>query len=924
MVAFVPVTSLVCPQCEHVCQATHRFCPVCGFPVAEVTRKAEDPLVGTTLPGGFVILELVSVGGMGRVYRAEQKNLGRTVAVKIIHPHLLSDNNASMRFIAEARATSRLNHPNSVSVIDFGNANGQPYLVMEFLRGRDLARITLEDGFLPFRRVIDVMCQVLAALAEAHHLGIVHRDLKPENIVVERLRNGRDFVKVVDFGLAKMRLVGGAEASGITSPGIVCGTPDFMAPEQARGDAIDGRSDLYACGVILYQLLAGRLPFEAESPTQVVLMHLSVPPTDPRLLAPHRGIPEELVAITTKALEKDAARRYQTADEFTDALREAEAVLDPPPSTRMSMRDGGFAVCPTCSTLVPSGQKFCGECGARVHRPTSERAAAPALLGRSHTPLLPLPLVDRETDLAWLAARRDEVGSSLLGVRLVGEIGVGKTRLAHELMADARAEQDIVVETGPDPYWMGVSCYALRRAVVHLAGLPPDGGRAPDWASATLEARRGLAEIFGERTRTDSGRSGSWDRGGGLSPEDRRFTVAEALRWSLERANDRARRHRIVLVVDDLHAIDGVSRNAFADVVSEPPLVPALLLATHPPDFDPGWYGPERQLVGLGVESAARLARGALATRGSLERGAKHVLPLFIVETLRLAEEGGGEPPPRLADLVAQRIQSLPQDARRTLQALAVAGDATSRPMLRRLLPGMEGLADALEVLMARGLVETRSLGPVERGALFSLGIAPTEEMFGMGHPFIREVVLTGIPVGVRRELHARACASDDGEAVILPLEARAQHAYLAEDAFEALMLLELVAERAAARGDADGSMLALRHGLELARRELTRRGIDDPERAVVIYSRKLGDALARSGALTDAEGVLREAMDIAGPAGGDRAQILGLLARIAYDRQRNADARGFLAEAVRLAEQAQRPDILQTLTDMQDTWTNP
>jgi serine/threonine protein kinase len=259
------VFDVVCPQCEHPCEQSHKFCPVCGFPISEMGQRSDDALIGTTLPGGYVILELVGVGGMGRVYRAEQKALGRTVAVKIIHPHLLGDESASVRFITEARATSRLNHPNSVGVIDFGKNGGQLYLVMEFLRGRDLARVTYDDGSLPFRRIVDILCQVLAALAEAHHLGIIHRDLKPENIVLEPMRTGGDFVKVVDFGLAKMKVE--VVPTNITIPGIVCGTPDYMAPEQGRGDAIDARSDLYACGVILFQLLTGRLPFEAESPT---------------------------------------------------------------------------------------------------------------------------------------------------------------------------------------------------------------------------------------------------------------------------------------------------------------------------------------------------------------------------------------------------------------------------------------------------------------------------------------------------------------------------------------------------------------------------------------------------------------------------------------------------------------------------------
>src|SRR5580698_7945646 len=351
---------MLCPQCANPCDEAHRFCPVCGFPISELSRKSEtDALIGTTLPGGYVILELVGVGGMGRVYRAEQKALGRTVAVKIIHPHLLGDESASVRFITEARAASRLNHPNSVAVIDFGKNGGQLYLVMEYLRGKDLARVVYEEGFLPFKRIVDIMVQVLAALGEAHHLDIIHRDLKPENIVLEPMRMGRDFVKVVDFGLAKMKAE--VQGPGITNPGIVCGTPDYMAPDQGRGDPIDHRSDLYACGVILFQLLTGRLPFEAETPTQVVLMHLSLPPPDPRKIAPEREIPDTLVEVTLRSLEKDPGKRFQTADEFAQALRDAVAEGD----ARNSLVDHGGIVCAACGGLVPRGQKFCGDCGAR-------------------------------------------------------------------------------------------------------------------------------------------------------------------------------------------------------------------------------------------------------------------------------------------------------------------------------------------------------------------------------------------------------------------------------------------------------------------------------------------------------------------------------------------------------------------------------
>ncbi len=316
------VPNRICPHCGSTLNAEHQYCPACGFPVGTMGTATDDKFVGKSLPGGYYILDLISVGGMGRVYRAEQAALGRTVAVKIIHPHLLSDENSALRFMTEARAASQLNHPNSIAVFDFGRTDdGQPYLVMEFLRGKDLARVAYEEGPLPFARIVEVLRQALAALSEAHDLGIVHRDLKPENIILEPLRRGGDFVKVVDFGLAKLRA--DAQHPSVTSPGIVCGTPDYMAPEQGRGDAIDGRSDLYSMGVVLFQLLTGRLPFEADSPTQVVMMHLTIPVPDPRQVAPERNIPEPLVDVVLKALAKDAKKRYQDAAEFSDALKSA-------------------------------------------------------------------------------------------------------------------------------------------------------------------------------------------------------------------------------------------------------------------------------------------------------------------------------------------------------------------------------------------------------------------------------------------------------------------------------------------------------------------------------------------------------------------------------------------------------------------------
>jgi serine/threonine protein kinase len=905
-----------CPQCQHPCEESHKFCPSCGFPVAKVAQHTDDPLIGRTLPGGYVILDLVGIGGMGRVYRAEQTNLGRTVAIKIIHPHLVGEENAAARFITEARAASRLNHPNSVAVIDFGKTeDGQLYLVMEFLRGKDLARVQYEEGPLSFRRIVSILRQVLAALSEAHHLEIIHRDLKPENVILEPVRTGGDFVKVVDFGLAKMRE---GTAPNITSPGIVCGTPEYMSPEQGRGDPLDPRSDLYAVGVIFYQLLTGRLPFEAESPTQVVLMHITEAPPDPRAAAPERMIPSLLADVCLMALAKEPAHRFSNADEYAEALSDALSQIEstvpraiPAPAT---------INCPKCGAANTASQKFCGECGATL-QPTpvvanganGTAATLSPPVGASLTPAdnfvpvepgtgqrsiivdrdraqFPLEFVGREDDLLWLDDRLVDAKSSLVGARIVGDVGMGKTRLLREFLEKVRVTGHSVVEVTPDPGWAEVGYFAVRHAITALAGLPKNGGTAAkEWTAAGAEARRGLADIFEHPNR------------GELSADELRFAVAEALRWAIVRASERANGETVVVAVDDLHAIDGASRTAFADAVGEPPLVPSVLVVTYPPGHDPGWpasIASARVLMGLAPGLVSRLLAGT--SRPSSSIGGRGIAPLYVDQLLRFSREQGGRAPTRLADLIALRVERLPPDARRVLQAIAVYGDNATEIVVHKMVTEGTNLDEATNTLLEAGMIEK----PRARG-----------DGFRSAHPLIRDVVLATIPAAVRRGLHGR-CA-EIGEESGMPLEARALHEYSAQNTFQALILLEQVASRATARGDLGGSISALRRGLDLARRELFRGELDDPMRAVLIFARKLGEALTTAGQFTDAEGVLREALDMAGPSGSDRARVLGALAQVSAIRDRNDEAHRYLLEALELAFASGAHELLHSLEDL-------
>jgi serine/threonine-protein kinase len=893
-----------CPQCATACDDSHRFCPACGFPIGKIVASLDDPLIGCRLPGGYLILELVGVGGMGRVYRAEQTNLGRTVAVKIVHPHLVGEENTAARFITEARAASRLNHPNSVAIIDFGKSpDGQLYMVMEFLRGRDLARVTYEDGPLPFERIVDVLRQTLAALAEAHSEDIIHRDLKPENIILEPVRAGGDFVKVVDFGLAKMREE--VQKPGITSPGIVCGTPEYMSPEQARGDELDARSDLYSVGVILFQLLTGRLPFHGDSPTQVVLAHLTEVPPDPRAVAPERNIPISLAGLALRALSKDASARFSSASEFSLAL--AAALV---PDDVASARGAGIP-CAFCGAPIPPTQRFCGACGVAVAsmrnsvipsiRPMSERAGPPGdSIPDDPRPVRAkkpaswmLPFVGRERDLAWLEGRRTEAKAAF-GVLLVGDSGIGKTRLVGEFLEIARAAGDVVVQTGPDPSWAGVGYYALRRAIVRLALLPDDGGGSRDWVGVTVEGRRGLTDIFADESELQNAGIEQSD----LSPEERRFATAEALRWAIGRASERARGRRVVLAVDDLHCVDGASQNAFADALIDPPLVPVLVVLTCVTGVDANWGGSSVARRSVAPLSAAE-ARSALARAGA-KTGQTYVdderpaIPLYVEQLRLFLREESGVPPKGLADIIAVRVERLPAEARRVLQAVAVWGDDCDD-------------ATAIRMLGA-GAEVSKSLALLQRAGMLFV----SDGVIRASHPLIRDVTLATIPAAVRRELHAVALLVCDERS--MPLEVRSMHELWGGSAFQSLLLLERVSAIAALRGDSHGAVMALRRGLDLARRELFRGELDDPMRAVLIFSRKLGDVLVVGGQLNDAEGILREALDMAGPSGRDRAAVLGSMARVAFARDRRHEAQERVREAIEMASRSGAHELVTTL----------
>jgi eukaryotic-like serine/threonine-protein kinase len=281
-----------------------------------------DPLPGRVIAGNFRIDGLIGSGAMGNVYKAEQLSLGKQVAVKVLHPHLMGDEKLIARFKREAKSASLLNHPNSIQIIDSGqDRDGTLYIAMELLTGRDLAQVIRDDFPLPLPRVVRILSQVLSALEEAHAQRVIHRDLKPSNIMLIQRRDEKDFVKVCDFGIAKATLSEADErAAMLTIQGLVCGTPEYMAPEQARAEQLDGRADLYAAAVILYQMVTGDIPFRADSPMAIVSRHLVEAPMPPSKRRPDLRLPKIIDDVVLRGLEKEREMRYPTAVAFREVL----------------------------------------------------------------------------------------------------------------------------------------------------------------------------------------------------------------------------------------------------------------------------------------------------------------------------------------------------------------------------------------------------------------------------------------------------------------------------------------------------------------------------------------------------------------------------------------------------------------------------
>lgn len=311
----------LCFRCNAEFGDEEVLCPKDG---TRLVLVGQDPLIGQVLEGRYRVEEIVGKGAMGVVYRATQEFIGRKVAVKVMHSFHVADKDALKRFHQEAKAASRLNHPHIVSVFDYGVIpGGQPYIVMDFLRGVTLTKLIKERRFLTLAEAEPIFRQVCEALEEAHRQGVIHRDVKPENIVLTERGQDKRFVKVVDFGIAKIIEINSETLTNLTKPGTICGSPTYMSPERFEGKSVDQHSDIYSLGVTLFEALTGRAPFLSNNLQGLMSLHLTQPAPSLASVNSEISYPPRLEKMVARALAKDPSLRQRNMGEFGNELKQA-------------------------------------------------------------------------------------------------------------------------------------------------------------------------------------------------------------------------------------------------------------------------------------------------------------------------------------------------------------------------------------------------------------------------------------------------------------------------------------------------------------------------------------------------------------------------------------------------------------------------
>ena len=487
-----------CPSCHKTYPGDYNICP------ADQTglQSSLEFQPGMIIRSKYEILARIGIGGMGAVYKGRHVTFNELCAIKVVNDSIAGDKNFLQRFQTEAVVTRKLRHPNAVRVDDFDYTDdGRPFIVMELVEGRNVGEILQSEGPLQVPRAIRIATEVARALGAAHKLGFVHRDIKPGNIVLTTNEQGQEVAKVLDFGIAKLRQAAGDAQSAftMTMTGMVVGTPLYMSPEQflgkKAGGEIDGRTDLYSLGVVLYQMVTARLPFEGDTLYSIMMQHIEGNVRPPDELAPELNIPPALSKVILKALDKSRESRFQTADEFIAALEHmipgtsSRAMVEAPVVSDSSVASEGSQISQAPSTALPVQS-------SQVSTPTPSSASV--ILQPGFTPV-PFPPAATQPPLPKSAAQHVFIQQRtfkaknivvLLGLCLallvIGGVGYLKYRSIQRLRIENAVVESLKNAPSPTVRAAHINVSVSDAGEVILDGVVPSLGDSN--AAASLSA----------------------------------------------------------------------------------------------------------------------------------------------------------------------------------------------------------------------------------------------------------------------------------------------------------------------------------------------------------------------------------------------------------------------------------------------------
>ncbi|HEY3807375.1 MAG TPA: protein kinase [Kofleriaceae bacterium] len=784
-------------------------------------------LVGRVLGDKFKLTACIGIGGSGAVYKADQMALGRTVAVKILNEELSADTRMIARFRGEAMSASRLNHPNCVSIIDYGQApDGLLYLAMEYVKGPTLTQLLVNENPLAVDRVLDIIAQTLYGIEEAHLAGVVHADLKADNIILDQRRAGVDTVKIVDFGIA--RLVTGLTTREQNEDRSISGTPEYMAPEVISGAPPSFASDIYAVGIILYELLVERTPFFASSTTEILTNHLKV---QPQLLTSRRdNVPREVDQVIAKALAKHPSDRYASAADMRESVVTIRARLRHLPSTDK---------CISCGSSCQPGWKFCPECGTPRLQIQKTIEIPPVFQSEI---VLPLPFTGRADELHTLVEHLKRPAGPRSGLLIVGHEGAGRSTLLRHAYDQIANETRLVYQVGPDPSGLAGPYYPIRSLLAAVLSLPA-AATFDDLRAATLGLGLndrdvpGIAQLFGHPTTLLE-----------LEPPVRRREMV----WSALRALERAgTMHPAAIVCEDVDRFDHPSLEILrrATEVTDLSLPPIVMTATAA--FAAQWPSSLARLevgaldakdLDAIITAIAPRVRGLPAPQQLFET--TRAYPGHVDHVVRYLLEGGKAEDTKvsLPDLIAARLSMLQRETREILQTAAVLGIEPPLDVLRAMVGGAEALDSAIHDAELHGLLARDAGGQL-----------------AFSSRLVREIVYDATPADVRRSLHsqaAEACAKLSSDVGSL-----GHHHDLAGHARDAVDLLRKAGDHAAAQLDDAGASQFFYRALMAVRAAVLSGDINDgADSQFVTLSVKLADVLRARGETALARGILAEA----------------------------------------------------------------